>query len=156
MNFTRRDFGRIALAAFPAAQGLAAINSKINGVQIGAITYSFNTIANDPPSIIQAYIDIGLGEVELMSNHCEALAGAPAVGGFGGGGRGRGQGQGQVRGQAAPVAHRPLPPPRDSSRLRAPRLPRAMGKAADKAGAVDALRSLPNSKPSSKLARRNC
>ena len=93
MNFTRRDFGRIALAAVPVAKAFGAINSKIHGVQIGAITYSFNTIASDPPSIIQAYVDIGLGECELMSNHCEALAGAPATGGFGGGaGRGRGAG----------------------------------------------------------------
>ena len=62
MNFTRRDFSKFALAAIPASQAFAAINSKINGVQIGAITYSFNTLANDPPSIIQAYVDVGLGE----------------------------------------------------------------------------------------------
>lgn len=82
MLYTRRDAGRIALAALPLARGLRAakIDSKINGVQIGAITYSFNSIASpDPEAIIRAYVEIGLGEAELMSNHCEALAGAPRV-----------------------------------------------------------------------------
>src|SRR4051794_41499955 len=94
MLYTRRDVGKIALAAVPLARALAApkIDSKFYGVQIGAITYSFNSIANpDPEAIIKAYVEIGLGEAELMSNHCEALAGAPAMPAFGrGGGRGGG------------------------------------------------------------------
>jgi sugar phosphate isomerase/epimerase len=66
------------------------IDSKFSGVQIGAITYSFNLIASpDPQAIIDAFVEIGLGEAELMSNHCEALAGAPPVPMFRGG-RGRG------------------------------------------------------------------
>src|SRR5881227_2137814 len=90
MRYTRRDVGKMALAAIPVAGALAAskIDSKVNGVQLGAITYSFNSIANpDPEAIIKAYVEIGLGEAELMSNHCEALAGAPSAGR---GGRGRG------------------------------------------------------------------
>jgi sugar phosphate isomerase/epimerase len=78
--YTRRDLGTIALASVPLAGafGAAKINSKFHGVQIGAITYSFNSIANpDPEAIIRAYVEIGLGEAELMSNHCEAIAGAP-------------------------------------------------------------------------------
>jgi len=85
--------GKVALASLPLARVLTAktINSKIDGVQIGAITYSFNRIASpDPMAIIKAYEDIGLGEAELMSNHCEALAGAPAMPAFGRGGQGRG------------------------------------------------------------------
>jgi sugar phosphate isomerase/epimerase len=80
MLCTRRDFGKIALASVPlgGARGAANIDSKFYGVQIGAITYSFNSIANpDPEAIIRAYVEIGLGEAELMSNHCEVLAGAP-------------------------------------------------------------------------------
>ena len=83
MLYTRRDFGRLALAAAPlaGAHGAARIDSRFRGVQIGAITYSFNSIANpDPEAIIRAYVEIGLGETELMSNHCEALAGAPRAG----------------------------------------------------------------------------
>lgn len=82
MNMNRRDLGRLALAALPvsAVSGAARINSKIDGVQIGAISYSFNSIASpDPMAIIRAYVDVGLGEAELMSNHCEALAGAPPM-----------------------------------------------------------------------------
>src|SRR6478672_11959145 len=93
MEITRRTAGKLALAALPLSRAFAAkrIDSKFGGVQIGAITYSFNRIASpDPEAIIRAYVDIGLGEAELMSNHCEALAGAPAMPAFGrGGGAGR-------------------------------------------------------------------
>ena len=93
MEFTRRDLGKIALASVPLSRAFAAktINSKFGGVQVGAITYSFNRIASpDPEAIIKAYVEIGLGEAELMSNHCEALAGAPAMPAFGRGGGGGG------------------------------------------------------------------
>jgi sugar phosphate isomerase/epimerase len=89
MLYTRRDVGKIALAGLPtaAAFGAAKINSTFGGVRIGAISYSFNSIASDPMAIVKAYAEIGLGEVELMSNHCEALAGAPGAPAPGGGGR---------------------------------------------------------------------
>jgi hypothetical protein len=102
MQLTRRDIGKMALASVPFAGALRAaqIDSKFYGVQIGAITYSFNRIASpDPEAIIRAYVEIGLGEAELMSNHCEALAGAPSIarpGGGGGGGRGGGGGAAAV------------------------------------------------------------
>src|SRR5579871_6004075 len=76
MNYSRRDFGRFALAAVPAA-ALAIPNSRIDGVQIGVISYSFRDLS--PAQIIPSMLKIGLSEVELMSNHAEALAGAPAV-----------------------------------------------------------------------------
>jgi sugar phosphate isomerase/epimerase len=81
MRYSRRDFGKLALAALPAAASAAAINSKVQGVQIGVMSYSFRDL---PASqIIPAMVKIGLGEVELMSNHAEALAGAPPGGGRG-------------------------------------------------------------------------
>ncbi len=89
MEITRRDLGKIAMASVTLSRALAAktIDSKFGGVQIGAITYSFNRIASpDPEAIIKAYVEIGLGEAELMSNHCESLAGAPAMPMFGRGG----------------------------------------------------------------------
>ena len=101
MRYSRRDFGKLALAGIPAAtmwQALGSetlsaaqkINSKINGVRIGAITYSFRSMPAD--TIIPAYVKIGLGEMELMSNHAEALAGIPGPpGGRGGGGGRRGE-----------------------------------------------------------------
>ena len=79
--YSRRDFGKLALAGLPAialvdVKGFAAIDSKIHGVQIGAITYSFRAIPS-ADDIIMAYRTIGLSEMELMSNHAEQLAGAP-------------------------------------------------------------------------------
>jgi len=96
MNYSRREFSRLALTSVPASWALthlplaarAKIDSRIKGVQIGAITYSFRSIPN-ADDIIKAYQTIGLGEMELMSNHAEALAGAPGGGRGAPGGRGR-------------------------------------------------------------------
>ena len=85
-ELSRRDFGTLLLAGLPLSLLLDKINSTIGGVQIGAITYSFRALPVE--DVLKAYTTIGLGEMELMSNHCEALAGAPS--GRGGGGR-RGQ-----------------------------------------------------------------
>src|SRR5665213_474843 len=106
MNFTRRDFGKIALATLPAAGVLsAAQSSKFDGVQIGVITYSFRGAPPQgvaPAEMPATMQKIGLSEVELMSGDCESIAGIPQNpnagrgGGFGGGrgvsGRGRGGG----------------------------------------------------------------
>jgi sugar phosphate isomerase/epimerase len=83
---TRRQFGKAALSVVPAASllggvaaagtALAAIESKISGVRIGAISYSFRALP-DARAIVRAMVQMGIGEVELMSNHAEALAGAP-------------------------------------------------------------------------------
>ncbi|MGO9259465.1 MAG: sugar phosphate isomerase/epimerase family protein [Bryobacteraceae bacterium] len=109
MEFTRRDLGKIALVSVPVGRlfGAKMIDSKIEGVQIGAITYSFNRIASpDPEAIVKAYVEVGLGECELMSNHCEALAGAPPMPAFGrgGGGGGRARGGGAPGGAAGAAA----------------------------------------------------
>src|SRR5262245_2609648 len=85
VGYTRREFGRMALgmsaalSAGPLMTSLdaTAINSRIRGVQIGAITYSFRALT-DAQAIVRAMASMGLGEVELMSNHAEALAGAPS------------------------------------------------------------------------------
>lgn len=62
-------------AGIPAA-ALAAIDSRIGGVEIGVITYSFRGMA--AAAMIPAMVKIGLGEVELMSYDAETLAMAPA------------------------------------------------------------------------------
>ena len=105
MQFTRRDIGRMAVASVPlaAAFGAKRIDSRFGGVQIGAITYSFNRIANpDAEAIIKAYVEIGLGEAELMANHCEALAGAPPMPMFGRPGGGPRSPAGGARPQPTP------------------------------------------------------
>jgi hypothetical protein len=74
MNFTRRDFGKAAVAALPVASAglfpvgiLAAPNSKFNGVQLGTITYSFKQDVRKPDEIIPDLVKIGLSSVELMT-----------------------------------------------------------------------------------------
>jgi sugar phosphate isomerase/epimerase len=84
---TRRDFGKLTLAALPLASAFAKINSKINGVQLGVQTYSFRDL---PPegivdAVIKAMTEIGLGECEVFASQFE-----PAQPSMGGGGRGRG------------------------------------------------------------------
>jgi sugar phosphate isomerase/epimerase len=79
-TFTRREFGGIVLAGIPLARATWVspfrADSKFNGVQIGAITYSYRSIP-DANAIVKAMADEGLSEAEVMSNHVEALLGAP-------------------------------------------------------------------------------
>ncbi len=101
MSFTRRQFGTLAMAgpALLRAQGgrgrpIPKPNSRYAGVQIGVITYSFNSIPT--ADLIPTVAKLGINEVELMSNHAETLVNAPAPppraagGGRGGGFAGRG------------------------------------------------------------------
>jgi sugar phosphate isomerase/epimerase len=69
---SRRKFTSLLLAGVP----LSYLSSKIHGVQLGAITYSYRAIP-DAEAIVHAMGQMGLSEVELMSNHAEALLGAP-------------------------------------------------------------------------------
>jgi sugar phosphate isomerase/epimerase len=111
MSFTRREFGKLALAGLPAAAVLgrtesifgafaqAKPNSLINGVQIGAITYSFRSMPDQGGEATLKYIvGSGLSAVELMDGPAERFAGAPLPtggrGGGGGGARGGGRGPG--------------------------------------------------------------
>lgn len=68
---SRRDLARLAAAALPlgALRGAARIDSKIDGVQLGAQSYSFRDRPMD--KAIEAYKEIGLGECELWQGHVE-------------------------------------------------------------------------------------
>jgi len=66
--YTRRDLVRFALAT-PVLSALAAIDSKIDGVMVGAQSYSFRDMPLD--AAIAAYKDIGLGYCELWEGHIE-------------------------------------------------------------------------------------
>jgi sugar phosphate isomerase/epimerase len=53
-------------------------NSKINGVQIGVITYSFRSLPGNPEQILQYCIDSNISAIELMGDSIEDYAGKPA------------------------------------------------------------------------------
>jgi sugar phosphate isomerase/epimerase len=69
---SRRDFARIALAGVPLSIALAKINSTVHGVRLGAQTYSFRDRPLD--GVIQALVEVGLGDCELYAPHVEPKA----------------------------------------------------------------------------------
>lgn len=91
ISLSRRQFiGRtaaavsgIALAANPVFGAPAIIrnlgkpNSKFNGVQIGAITYSFRSLPGDAEQILKYCVDCNISAIELMGPTAEQFAGAP-------------------------------------------------------------------------------
>jgi sugar phosphate isomerase/epimerase len=115
MSYSRREFGKLALAGIPAAAVLgraeslfgafaqAKPNSLINGVQIGTITYSFRSMPDQSAEATLKYIvDSGISAIELMGGPVESFAGAPTSGR--GGGPGRGPGGPGGRGPGGPPA----------------------------------------------------
>lgn len=89
MDLTRRDLGKLALAALPASRLFAKPNSNFDGVQIGVITYSYRSMpgANDAQALLKYIVDSGISGIELMGPAAEIYAGSPAPVGRGGGGR---------------------------------------------------------------------
>jgi len=88
-NFSRRRFigaGVLAAAGMAMASknsfasailAPAGPNSKINGVQIGVITYSFRSMPSSIEQLLQYCKDCGINAVELMGDAAEAYCGAP-------------------------------------------------------------------------------
>lgn len=66
---SRRELGRYLAASLPAMPLGAKINSTIDGVMIGAQSYSFRDRPLD--AAIQGYIDCGLGYCELYTGHTD-------------------------------------------------------------------------------------
>ena len=83
--YTRRDFGRVMLAAVPAlpllggAQAPAKINSKINGVRMGLQSACFTFSGMGIDQIISTMVSVGLAEIDVMAEHVENYLGAPGV-----------------------------------------------------------------------------
>jgi sugar phosphate isomerase/epimerase len=113
MSYTRREFGKLAIAGLPAAAVLgssesifgafaqpAKPNSVFNGVQIGAITYSYRSMLDQSAEATLKYIlESGISAIELMGGPVESYAGIPSPGrGGGGGDSGRAAGGGRGAG----------------------------------------------------------
>ena len=84
--------------------GQSKPNSKIEGVQIGTITYSYRSMSDQSAEATLRYIvESGISAIELMGGPVESFAGAPTGGGRGGGGgRGRAGGGREGGGRGAP------------------------------------------------------
>jgi sugar phosphate isomerase/epimerase len=81
MLCTRREalgFAALGLPIFARTRMYAA-STDINGVDVGAITYSFRSLP-DASAVVRAMRSIGFTSVELMYNHAEQLLGAPPSG----------------------------------------------------------------------------
>jgi sugar phosphate isomerase/epimerase len=90
--YSRREFGKLAIASVPLCSAISSaypkINSKVQGVQLGTQTYSFRDRPLD--AAIKAMVEVGLGDCELFSPHIEP-------GGPGGGGRGNPEARAALR-----------------------------------------------------------
>ena len=53
-------------------------NSKINGVQIGVITYSFRSMPGSIEQLLKYCVDCNINYIELMGDAAETFAGAPS------------------------------------------------------------------------------
>jgi len=71
--------------------GTSKPNSNFNGVQIGAITYSFRSMPSTAEDLLKYLVRCGLSSVELMGDAAESFAGMPRGAGRGSRPRGRGQ-----------------------------------------------------------------
>ncbi|MEK6396592.1 MAG: sugar phosphate isomerase/epimerase [Terriglobus sp.] len=86
MNVTRRDFGRLAAAGLCTAAvsprslfGQGKPNSKVNGVQIGVISYSYRQMKPfDALSVLKYAVEDGINATEL-ENVQEDWAGRPMM-----------------------------------------------------------------------------
>ena len=80
MICTRRDIGRMALAALPAARLLAKPNSKFGGVQIGInAPYSYGNNNMSADETLNNTVQLGLSAVELRTQPIESFLGSPAL-----------------------------------------------------------------------------
>jgi sugar phosphate isomerase/epimerase len=99
MRYSRREFGKLALAGVPAAamvgnplealaQGMRRPDSTVGGVNLGTITYSYRSMPDQSAGAILGYVvDSGISRIEFMGGPVEAFAGAPEVPRFGGRGQ---------------------------------------------------------------------
>jgi sugar phosphate isomerase/epimerase len=93
MTFTRRDIGKLAIAAFPATMLLAKPNSKFGGVQVGInIPYSYGNNYLSADETLNNTVKLGLSAVELRTQPIESFLGSPEPPPAPAAGRGRGSG----------------------------------------------------------------
>ena len=93
MKLTRRDLGKLAMAAIPGAESSAAPrprgrkraakpNSKFAGVQIGLnVPYNFGGRDMNPDELLDRILKLNVNAVEMRSQPVENFLGSPAANG---------------------------------------------------------------------------
>ena len=92
MAWTRREFGKAACGAIPplfsignrgwtsganAVQRPASRESRVGGVELGIISYSFRQISYRPEDVLKGMVFLGLHVLELEQSFFEVALGAP-------------------------------------------------------------------------------
>ncbi len=75
--YSRRDFAKIAAGTIPLARSLWGVNSTIHGVRMAVQSASFTFSGIGIEGIIKTMVDLGLAEIDVMSEHVENFLGAP-------------------------------------------------------------------------------
>ncbi|MGC3980461.1 MAG: TIM barrel protein [Steroidobacteraceae bacterium] len=106
----RREFVMGAAAAASVwllpARGIAAPRTSMNGVSVGAISYSFRGLPSSADKVLDYLLQTGLNTVELMGDAAEEYAGAPAGASMASPPQGRGGAEGMPEG---PTSDGPSP-----------------------------------------------
>ena len=77
--YSRRDFGKMALASVPLASAYAAVQSTYGGVRIGVQSASFTYSGIGIEGIISTMVEVGLAEADVMSEHVDNFVGGPVA-----------------------------------------------------------------------------
>jgi len=77
--YSRRDFAKIAAGSIPLARGLWAVNSTIHGVRVALQSASFSFSGIGIEGIVKTMVDLGIAEIDVMSEHVENFLGAPVA-----------------------------------------------------------------------------
>src|ERR1035441_4662654 len=75
--YSRRDFAKIAAGTIPLARSLWAVNSTIHGVRMAVQSASFTFSGIGIEGIVKTMVDLGIAEIDVMSEHVENFLGAP-------------------------------------------------------------------------------
>ncbi len=80
----RREFGKtvlgtLAVCGLPGGVSAAAVDSRIRGVRMGLQSACFTFSGMGLDDIVKTMVTVGLGEIDVMSEHVEAYLGAPGI-----------------------------------------------------------------------------
>src|SRR5437867_9413255 len=75
--YSRRTFGKIVAGSLPLARRLGAVDSTIHGVRMAVQSASFTFSGLGIEDIVKTMTELGIAEIDVMSEHVENYLGAP-------------------------------------------------------------------------------